>query len=46
MQRPGMVKLLKFLDDHLDERFVVIFDDLRRYARETQYHLILRQEMA
>lgn len=45
MKRKGMVALLQFLDDHPTERFVVIFDDLRRYARDTIFHLILRDEM-
>ena len=46
MNRPGMVSLLKYLDDHAHERYVVIFDDLKRYARDTVFHLKLRQEMA
>ncbi|MEP3918449.1 recombinase family protein, partial [Ascidiaceihabitans sp.] len=42
MQRPGMVALLSFLDAQPDERFVVIFDDLKRFARDTRFHLDLR----
>ncbi|MEM9969242.1 MAG: recombinase family protein [Pseudomonadota bacterium] len=42
MNRPGMVALLKFLDAHPDENFVVIFDDLKRYARDAEFHLTLR----
>ena len=45
MKRTGMVALLRFLDDHPTERFVVIFDDLKRYARDTEFHLRLRREM-
>ena len=45
VQRPGMVKLLQFLDNHSDERFVVIFDDLKRYSRDTEFHLELRRVM-
>ncbi|MCJ2187903.1 recombinase family protein [Novosphingobium beihaiensis] len=45
MKREGMVKLLRFLDDHPEENFVVIFDDLRRYARDTEFHLKLRRMM-
>lgn len=45
MKRRAMARLLKFLDDHPTERFVVIFDDLRRFARDTVFHLILRDEM-
>ncbi len=42
MQRPGMVALLSFLDAQPGESFVVIFDDLKRFARDTRFHLDLR----
>ncbi len=42
MKRPGMVALLSFLDAQPDEKFVVIFDDLKRFARDTRFHLDLR----
>ena len=42
MKRPGMKALLAFLDAQPDERFVVIFDDLKRFARDTRFHLDLR----
>ena len=42
MQRPGMVALLSFIDAQPDELFVVIFDDLKRFARNTRFHLDLR----
>ena len=45
MKRPGMVALLSFLDAHPHEDFVVIFDDLKRYARDVEFHLKLRREM-
>lgn len=45
LKRRGMVALLAFLDAHPDERFVVIFDDLKRYARDVEFHLKLRREM-
>ncbi len=45
MRRPGMVALLRYLDDNSGERYVVIFDDLKRYARDTLFHLALRAEM-
>ena len=45
MKRPGMVALLAYLDAFPDEKFVVIFDDLKRYARDTIFHLKLKQEM-
>jgi len=42
MKRPGMVALLSFLDAQPQENFVVIFDDLKRFARDTRFHLDLR----
>jgi len=43
MKRPGMVSLLSFLDAQPDTKFVVIFDDLKRFARDTRFHLDLRE---
>ncbi len=43
MKRPGMVALLSYLDAQPDEDFVVIFDDLKRFARDTRFHLDLRE---
>jgi len=45
MNRPGMKRLLAYLDAHPDTNYVVIFDDLKRFARDTIFHLKLRQEM-
>lgn len=45
MKRKGMVSLLKFLDQNKDKRYLVIFDDLKRYSRDTEFHLRLRREM-
>ncbi len=42
MQRPGMVALLSFLDAQPDEKFVVIFDDLKRASRDTRAFFDLR----
>ena len=42
MKRAGMVALLSFLDAQPGEEFVVIFDDPKRFARHTRYHLDLR----
>ena len=42
MQRPGMVALLSYLDAQPSENYVVIFDDLKRFARDTRFHLDLR----
>ena len=45
MKRPGMVALLAYMDARADERFVVVFDDLKRYARDVEFHLRLRRIM-
>lgn len=46
IKRPGMVALLAYMDARRDERFVVIFDDLKRYARDVEFHLKLRRVMS
>ena len=46
MKRPGMVALLKFLKKNKNTPYVVIFDDLKRFARDTMFHLKLRAEFA
>lgn len=45
MKRPGMVRLLSHLDANPHKRYLVIFDDLKRYSRDTEFHLTLRREM-
>ena len=42
MERPGMRALLSFIDAQPHKSFVVIFDDLKRFARDTRFHLDLR----
>lgn len=37
-----MVALLSYLDAHPNETFVVIFDDLKRLARDHEFHFKLR----
>ena len=44
MRRPGMVALLSYLDAQKGKPYVVIFDDLKRFARDTEFHLKLRRE--
>lgn len=46
MRRPGMVALLSYLDAQMGKPYVVIFDDLKRFARDTEFHLKLRREFA
>jgi site-specific DNA recombinase len=44
LRRPAMSELLTYMDDHLTENYVVIFDDLKRLARDTVAHIKLRKE--
>src|SRR6056297_2859852 len=44
INRPGMVALLSYLDAQPDKDYVVIFDDLKRFARDTEFHIKLRRE--
>ncbi|NQZ10813.1 MAG: recombinase family protein [Algicola sp.] len=46
MNRQGMVDLLAYLKRHNATNYVVIFDDLKRFARDTMFHLKLRSEFA
>lgn len=44
MKRPGMVALLSYLDAQRDRKsYVVVFDDLKRFARDTEFHIQLRK---
>ena len=43
MARPGMRDLLRYLKQHRKTRHVVIFDDLKRLARDTKFHIQLRE---
>ncbi len=43
MKRPGMVALLAYLDAQPNRgNYVVVFDDLKRFARDTEFHIQLR----
>jgi len=44
MKRPAMVELLKHVDSHGNNNYVVIFDDLSRFARDVSFHIKLRSE--
>ena len=43
MNRPKMRELLSYIDAHSDQKFVVVFDDLKRFARDVEFHLKLRK---
>ena len=44
-ERPKMREIIKYLDEHLSERFVIIFDDLARFARDLEVHLKLKTQL-
>lgn len=44
INRTGMVALLAYLDAQSHQKYVVIFDDLKRFARDTEFHIKLRRE--
>lgn len=43
--RPAMKSLIAYLDKHWQYPYVVIFDDLKRFARDVSVHLRLKQEL-
>jgi site-specific DNA recombinase len=45
MERPGMVGVLKHLKANRRKRYIVIFDDLKRFSRDTEFHLRLRRAL-
>ena len=45
MKRPGMVGVIKHLRANRRKRYIVIFDDLKRFARDTEFHWTLRRTL-
>lgn len=45
LYRKGVVRLLEYIDQNKDRQFVVIFDDLKRFARDVKFHIMLREEL-
>jgi len=43
--RPAMKAMIKYLDEHMSQSFVIIFDDLSRFARDVKVHLRLKTEL-
>ena len=46
LKRPGMCGMLAYLDAQRGKDYVVIFDDLKRFARDVEFHIKLRREFA
>jgi len=44
MKRPAMKKMLEYIDAHPHKKYVVVFDDLSRFARDVFFHIKLRAE--
>ena len=44
-ERPAMRRLLSYLDKHSENNYTVIFDDLKRFARDVPTHLQLKVEL-
>ncbi|MBL8548298.1 MAG: recombinase family protein [Hyphomonadaceae bacterium] len=45
MKRPGMVGVIQHLRANRRKRYIVIFDDLKRFARDTEFHWTLRRTL-
>lgn len=43
--RPAMKLLIAYLDRHWQYPYVIIFDDLKRFARDVSVHLRLKSEL-
>ena len=44
-KRPKMSALLEYLSANAHNDYVVIFDDLKRFARDTAFHFKLKKEL-
>lgn len=45
LKRPAMAKMLEYLDSNTHQNYVIVFDDLKRFARDTVFHWKLRTEL-
>ncbi len=43
--RPAMKLLIEYLDDNWQNKYVVIFDDLKRFARDVEVHIKIKSEL-
>lgn len=43
--RPAMKSLIKYLDSNWQTKYFVIFDDLKRFARDVEVHIKLKTEL-
>jgi DNA invertase Pin-like site-specific DNA recombinase len=45
MRRPAIRELLAYIDNNPHKKFVVVFDDLKRFARDVENHIKLKYAM-
>lgn len=45
LDRPSFDQLITYLDKHKHNKYVVVFDDLKRFARDIQVHFKLKSEI-
>ncbi|MBX9906386.1 recombinase family protein [Patescibacteria group bacterium] len=43
MKRPAMRELIGYIDANPHKKFIVVFDDLKRFSRNVEFHFKLRQ---
>ena len=42
MDRPKMRELIEYIDTHPHKKFVIVFDDISRFARDVKFHIQLK----
>ena len=42
MNRPAMRELIEYIDQNPHKKFIVVFDDLKRFARDIEFHFKLK----
>lgn len=45
MRRPAMRQMLTYIDAYPHKKFLVVFDDLKRFARDVKFHFALKAEL-
>jgi len=45
MKRPAMAEMIAYIDSKPYNQYIVLFDDLKRFARDTKFHLELRSAL-
>lgn len=45
LKRPDLAEMLAYMDERPHQKYIIIFDDLKRFARDTVFHWKLRKEL-